>query len=57
MTHWYACVTDVLSGKCDLLCVYSRTKLMNLMVAKEMARRLFGSGIEVRWIALCITYV
>jgi hypothetical protein len=35
-----------------LLCVppllYSRTKLMDLMVAKEWARRLHGTGIEVR---------
>jgi hypothetical protein len=27
---------------------YSRTKLMNLMTGKEMARRLAGSGVEVR---------
>lgn len=31
---------------CSLSC--SRTKLMDLMVAKEWARRLHGTGIEVR---------
>jgi hypothetical protein len=30
------------------LVLCSRTKLMDLMVAKEMARRFYGSGIEVR---------
>jgi hypothetical protein len=33
---------------------YSRTKLMNLMTGKEMARRLAGSGVEVRDGLFCL---